>query len=232
MRKTFIFMLVLLSPGMLTVARAADLRETTPFHSIVVSSEIVAELVLSKQEAVETDFKNASGDDLMVEVVDSVLKIRMKTGSYKDALLKVKIYYTGDLRMLEANGRAQIWSEEDLYFEGSLDAKLFNGGEMRFRLQCDSLNANLSQGSIISLTGEARAQQVKVTTGATFSGYEFRTERAHVTASGGGKAKVSASVYLNANASSKGFIGYVGEPAKVDQKTSLMGEVMKTVLEE
>jgi hypothetical protein len=232
MRKAFIFLLALLSPGMITVTRAVDLRETGPFHSIVVSSEIVAELVLSKKEAVEPDFKNASGDDLLVQVVDSVLKIRMKTGTYKDAVLKVKIYYTQDLRMLEANGRAQIWSEEGLYFERNLDVKLFNGGEMRFRLQCDSLNANLSQGSVISLTGEARAQKVKVTTGATFSGYEFRTEKAYVAASGGGKAKVSASVYLDANASSKGFIGYVGEPARVDEKTSLMGEVMKTVLEE
>ena len=215
-----------------TQLKAGDPIETESFHSVIVSCEIVAELVLSNNESVEVDFEHADIDDLIVEVVDSVLKIRMKTGKYKDASLKVRIHYTRDLRMLEANGRAQIWSEEDLYFDKDLTAKLFNGGEMRFRLFCDSLSATLSQGAILYLKGKARALEVKTTTNATFSGYEFETEVANVTASSTGKAKVSVSGYLNANASTKGFIGYVGDPGKIDEKTSMMGEILKTFLED
>jgi hypothetical protein len=37
--------------------------------------------------------------------------------------------------------------------------------------------------------------------------------------------------YLTANAATKGFIGYVGEPDRINQKTSLGGEILKTELE-
>ena len=227
-----IILLALLAAGISNQLRAGDPQELEPFHSVIVTSEIIAELVLSKEEAIEAEFENASEEDMIVEVVDSVLKLRMKTGKYKDAKLNVKIHYNKDLRMLEANGRAQIWSEEDLYFDRELTVKLFNGGEMRFRLFCDSLNATLSQGAVIYLKGKARALQLKVTTNATFSGYEFETRDAIVSASGTGKAKISVSNYLDAKASSKGFIGYVGEPARVDENTSLKGEILKTFLEE
>ena len=205
--------------------------ELDPFHSVVVSSGIVAELILSRNEAIESEFENADEEDLIVEVVDSVLKLRMKTGKYKDSDLKVRIYYNKDLQMLEANGRAQIWSDEDIYFDRNLSVKLYNGREIRFILFCDSLNASLSQGSIIYLKGKARFLQVKVNTKATFSGYEFETQEAIANASSAGVAKISVSHSLKAKASTKGFIGYVGEPTKVDQKTSLKGEILKTFLE-
>jgi hypothetical protein len=232
MKRALMILLAFMLAGINTVLMAGDTKELEPFHSIIVSSEIVAELILSKNEAIELDFKNAEEENLILEVVDSVLKLRMKTGKYKDANLEVRIHYNKDLRMLEANGRAQIWSEEDLYFDKDLTVKLFNGGEMRFKLFCDSLDATLSQGAVIYLKGKTRALQVKSTTNATFSGYEFESQDASVTASGTGKVKVSVSHYLNANSSSKGFVGYVGDPKKVNEKTSLGGEILKTFLEE
>ena len=231
MKKSILFASALLLPIINLSVRAGDQREVGPFHSIIVSSEIVAELVLTKQEAIKPEFERASEDDMIIEVVDSILKIRMKTGKYKDSKLKVRIEYSRNLRMLEASGRAQIWSDEDLYLN-NLTVKLFNGGEMRFNLYCDSLDATLTQGSIIFLRGKSRALKAKVNTGGSFSGYEFETEQADVSASGGGKAKISVSRSLKASASSKGFIGYVGDPPELDQKTTLAGEILKTFLEE
>lgn len=232
MKKITILLMLILALANISRTRAGDLKEMKAFHSIVVSSEIIAELVLSKEEAIEPAFKIASNDDLIAEVVDSVLRLRMKTGRYEDGDLKVRIHYTRDPKMLEANDRAQIWSEEDLYLDGDLTVKLYNGGEMRFRLFCDSLNATLSQGSVIYLTGKTRALQVKVSTNATFSGYEFESQYAFATASSTGKAKLSVSKSLDANASTKGFIGYVGDPPRVKEKTSLGGEILETTLEE
>ena len=230
MKKSIILLLVFVASGFATMVRAGDQIDLEGFHSVVVSSEIETELILSKKEAIELNFENASEENLIIEVADSVLKLRMKTGKYKGSTLKVRIYYNKDLRRMEANGRAQIWSDEELYFEKDLTVKLANGGEMRFKLFCDSLKVNLSQGGIIYLKGKARAIDVKVTTGATFSGYEFETQQAAVVASGGGKAKISVSRSLKATASTKGFIGYIGEPS-VDKKTSLKGEILKTFLE-
>ena len=46
------------------------------------------------------------------------------------------------------------------------------------------------------------------------------------------KAKVSATNLLVANASTGGFIGYVGNPKTVDRKVSLKGEILQTELDE
>jgi len=231
MKKRITILLVVLIVAYTIPIWAGDKAELDSFHSIIVTSEIVAELILSNKEAIEIDFKNAKEEDLIIEVVDSVLSIRMRTGRDKESELNVKIYYNKDLRVLEADGRAQIWSEEDIYFDRDLSVKMSNGGEMRFKLFCDSLNATLSQGSIIYLTGKARKLNVKVTTNATFSGYEFETRETVVKASSTGVAKISVSQSLKAKASTKGFIGYVGEPSSVDEKTSLKGEILKTFLE-
>lgn len=231
MENRIFFLLTFLLISSPLLLKAGDPIEVDPFHSIIVSSEINAEIGKSEQERIEPAFKNAEEENLIVEVVDSVLKIRMKTGNYKSADLKVKISYIHSPRRLEAHGRAQIWSSEEIHPANTLSVQLDNGGEIRLSMDCDSLSATVSQGSVIHLKGKSRALRVKVSTNGTFSGYEFNSEIAEITANSTGKAKVSVSKYLKANASSKGFIGYVGEPGKVDEKTSLKGEILKTVLE-
>jgi len=231
MKYKIIFLLTSLficSPGLI---KAGDPIEVDPFHSIIVSSEINAELIKSDRESIKPAFKNADEESLIVEVVDSVLKIRMKTGNYKSAELNVTINYIHSPRLLEAHGRAQIWSGEEIHPGNTLSVRLDNGGEIRLSLDCDSLSATVSKGSVIHLNGKTRALLVKASTNGTFSGYEFESEVAEVTSNSTGKAKVSVSKYLNAKASTKGFIGYIGDPAKVYEKTGTGGEILKTILE-
>ena len=205
-------------------------RSMKPFHAINVASEIDAELVLSKEESVEIELTGAESGQMITEVEDGILKIRMKTGTYKGASLKVKINFR-ELSGIEATGRAAVWSQEDLYTE-NLEIKLFNGGATRLTLYCDDLSVNLSQGSILTLRGEGEEANIKVNTNATFNGYEFNCEDVVVTATSTGKAKVSVSNFLNATASTGGFVGYVGDPRKVERRASLKGEIIETVLEE
>jgi hypothetical protein len=201
-----------------------------PFTAINVSSEIDAELILSKDEKVEIELKGAETGQMITEVDDGVLKVRMKTGSYRDATLKVKIHFT-DINAIEATGRAAVWSYEDLFI-GKMDIKLYNGGAVRLGMYCDTLTANISQGSILTLRGEGVVADIKVNTNGTFNGYEFTCADVNVTASSTGKAKVSATNSLVANASTGGFIGYVGNPGTVDRKASLKGEILQTELDE
>lgn len=205
-------------------------RSLDPFHSIHVASEIDAELVLSKEESIEIEMEGAETGKMITEVEDGILNVRMKTGSYKDATFKVKIHFK-DIYAIEATGRAAVWSQEDLY-TGNLEIKLFNGGATRLRLYCDTLDVNLSQGSILTLKGEGTLANLKVNTNATFNGYEFDCKDVFVNATSTGKAKVSVSNSLNAIASTGGFVGYVGNPKKVDRKVSLKGEIVETTLEE
>jgi hypothetical protein len=231
MKNTVFLVLATLLTGMAGRAYAGGDGGLEPFHSVIVSSEIEAELIASDCSAIEVDFVNADKENLITEVTDSVLKIRMKTGNYKDARLSVKVFFKHELKMLQASGRAKVSALSPLQTGGDLKVKLSNGGELRLEIYCDSLNAELSQGSIFHVSGDARAMGISVSSGATFSGYEFRTGNATVSAGTGGKAKISVNGSLDARAVSGGFIGYVGEPEKIQQKASLKGEIVKTILE-
>ncbi len=211
-------------------SQITEKRELPTFHSLNISSEIEAELVLSEKEGIDLEIENANPLSLVSEVEKGVLTVKMKTGSYKDAVLKVKIHFK-DLKEIESTGRASVWSEEDIYLD-KLSIRLYNGGATRLRLYCDDVDINISQGSILTLKGEGKTQKVKVNTKATYSGYEFASEKAIVSSSSYGKAKVNVSNYLEAKASSGGFIGFVGNPARVERNTSLGGEVLETTMDE
>jgi hypothetical protein len=231
MKKIVFLILTTLLTGIAGMAFAGGDGGLAPFHSVIVSSEIEAELIESDSAAIELKFSNADRESLIAEVTDSVLRIRMKTGNYKEASLGVKVFFNRDLKMLQASGRAKVSAHTPLNTGGDMAVKLSNGGEMRLELHCDSLNANLSQGSIFHVSGDARTMIVSVSSGATFSGYEFSTEHANVSAGSAAKAKISVSTYLDAKAVSGGFIGYVGDPEIIQQKASLRGEIVKTILE-
>lgn len=211
------------------ISQITEHRDLPSFHALNISSEIDAELILSEKEGIDLEIENANPLNLISEVEDGVLTVRMKTGRYKDAVLKVKIQFK-DLNEIESTGRATVWSGEDLYLD-KLDVRLYNGGATRLSLYCEDVDINISQGAILVLKGEGKFQQVKVNTDATYSGYEFKSEKAVVSASSYGKAKVSVSKYLEAKASTGGFIGFVGNPARVERKTSLGGEVLETALD-
>jgi hypothetical protein len=232
MKNRILFLITVMLLVFIPVAKSqiTEKRDLPPFHSLNISSEIDAELVLSVKEGIELEIENANPLSLVSEVKNGVLTVKMKTGSYKDAVLKVKINFK-DLKEIESTGRASVWSEEDIYLE-KLAVRLYNGGATRLRLYCDNVDINISQGAILTLKGEGKFQQVKVNTKATYSGYEFKSEKAVVKSGSYAIAKVHVSNYLEANASSGGFIGFVGNPARVERKTSLGGEVLETTLDE
>ena len=131
MKKSIIVLLAVMAAGFGTEARGEGQKKLKPFHSIVMSSEIEAELILSKNEAIEVDFENASPEDVIIDVSDSILKIRMKTGKYKDAILKVRLFYK-DISFIESTARANVWSEEKLYLK-DISLKINNGGEVHLK---------------------------------------------------------------------------------------------------
>lgn len=214
---------------LVTVCFTGQAQKTglSQFHSIEISSDIDVELILDKTCGIEWTLKNIEPDKLITEIEDQTLKIRTRTGIYRDAEIKAKVYYT-ELDAIDSKGRASIWSEEDLYLK-KISFNIYNGGECRLKVHTDSLFASVTEGSILYLKGETAFLDVKVGTGATFSGYDLESDEAVVLANSGGKAKIAVKQYLKATANSKGFIGYIGEPEKVKKESRLGGEIIQTV---
>lgn len=204
--------------------------DLTCFNKIDASDGIEVELILDKSCAVEWDLKNIEPDKAIAEIKDKTLKLSTKGGKSKDAVIKAKIYYN-ELLSLTVTGRAVVWSEEELYLE-KITFLLGNGGEARLIVHADTLNANLAEGSVITLEGETTILDVKVGTGATFSGYNLESMQATVFSNSKAKAKIAVSENLYAKATSYGFIGFIGEPEFLIKDATLGGEISQTVKEQ
>jgi hypothetical protein len=204
--------------------------DLTCFNKIYVASGIDVELVLDKSCGIEWTLENIEPEKVVTEIEDKTLKLRTKVGIYKNAVIKAKVYYN-ELIALTATGRAVIWSEEELYLE-NITFLLGSGGEARLNVHADTITAALAEGSVITLEGESEVIDVKVGTGATFSGYNLDSKVAKVLSNSGGKAKISVSEDLYAKATSKGFIGFIGEPEFLVKDASLGGEISQTVKEQ
>jgi hypothetical protein len=196
------------------------------FNVLDVSNGIDVQLIIAKENAIEIKVKNLDPNKVTYEVSDKILKIRAKKGTNKEVEVVVKLYYTS-LNSIITSARASVWSEEEIYAE-TIHLNIGNGGETRLRIISDSLVADVAEGAILFLKGETGYLNAKAGTGATFSGYDFQSEEAIVLANSGGKAKIAVSKSLDATANSKGFIGYIGDPEKLNQSTSLGGEIVKT----
>jgi hypothetical protein len=209
---------------------SAQKTDLTCFNKIEVSSGIDVELVIDKSCAIEWNLVNIEPDKVVAQIEDKTLKLKTKFGFYKDAIIKAKVYYN-ELTGITTSGRAVIWSGEELYAD-KINFNLGGGGEARLTVHADTLNASLAEGSVITVEGDADVIDVKVGTGATFSGYNLDSRVAKVFSNSGAKAKIAVSENLYAKAISKGFIGYIGEPEFLVKDATLGGEIRQTVKEQ
>jgi hypothetical protein len=217
-------------PGLLTLntiiyGQDHFTREVKDFYKLSCIGDIRVELYRSDTLKLDISVKGLPSENLITEVKNGELSIRLKTGSNKDAVVKVKVFCRSLDEILVASGGLVVSPE--IISGTSMDFKARSGGKMELDLDLESLEAEVSQGGILVFRGEVKKQEINVGTGATYSGYLLEAEDSYVKANSGGKAKVRANRIIEANSSSAGFIGYIGDPASEFTKTSLGGEIVK-----
>lgn len=228
--KHFLSLLVVFSLILVSKSISAQKNDLTCFNKVDVSNGIDVELILDKTCGIEWSLTNIEPDKVVAEIKDKTLKLSTKFGIYKDAKIKAKVYYN-ELTGLITSGRGVIWSEEELYVD-KINFNLGGGGEARLVVHADTLTAALAEGSVITIEGDADVIDIKVGTGATFSGYNLNSRVATVLSNSAGKVKIAVSENLYAKATSKGFIGYIGEPKFLVKDATLGGEISQTVKEQ
>ncbi|MCF8378545.1 MAG: DUF2807 domain-containing protein [Bacteroidales bacterium] len=213
----------LLMIGIGIFAQETEKREIESYHSISIIGKIRCELYKSEKAGLEVIAKGTDLANVITENVDGTLSLRLKTSTPKEAEIKIKLYYT-ELDEIDVQSQSLITSPEVLKGE----KMIFNsraGGKIELELDLTSLEADAKQGGSLVFSGLVDKQEVKVSTGGAYSAYELKSNDAYVVANSGGKAKVSVSRIIDANASSKAFIGYKGTPVSTYIKTNLGGEI-------
>jgi hypothetical protein len=220
--KKIIYSLLLMSS--LTYAQTeknvGDFTKVTAFDKIDVNLIAASEnkVVLTGAHSNEVELVNKNGE----------LKIRMPlTKLLSGYSVSATVYYK-KIEAVEANEGSRITSKDtisvlnfDVICKEGSDIKLTN-------LQADRLQIRVSQGSIVTIIGTVKNQDVLSNSAGKYDGQDCKTQQTAVTVNAGGIAEVNATDIVNAKTRAGGEITIYGNPKKVIEQ-SVVGGTIKQV---
>ncbi|MGC9341450.1 MAG: GIN domain-containing protein [Bacteroidales bacterium] len=220
---TFLTLALLTQPAFIN-AQNRITKDPGEFNALSVRGKIRTEIIPSDQNLVEIETTGTSTENVIFEMEEGEMAIRLNTDTPKEAKIVVKIYFT-DLKKLSVASNALVLSPDTLK-AGSLDFEAKTGGKIELKLKLKSLKADVTQGGLLVFYGEVDKQEVEVTSGGTYSAYDLIAEESYVKTTTGGITKITSTGILDAAAKLKGFIGYKGNPQKISLNTGIGGDII------
>jgi hypothetical protein len=156
-------------------------------------------------------------------VIGDVLQISI----YGEPFTKKKVMVTLNfvtLKSITVTGGADVTTTSLLKIP-ELEVDLKSGGMLYIDADIETLRGKLSEGALLTAEGYATNMDMTVSTTATLSAYELECEKISIRTSSGGKAKISVESELNADASTRGFISYKGNPSKITRNAVSGGTI-------
>ena len=222
-KSIILFAIFCIFPGYSLLAQESVTRNLNDFYSLEVMGNIRVEIYPSDQPRAELILLNTTPDKVITEINNFNLSLRLRTDTPKDAKVTIKLYYK-TLHKITVISNALVISDIPLKGEKA-ELNAGSGGKIDLALEITSLTSSVSKGASVALTGEVNKQNVKVSTGATYSAYTLEAADSYIKALSGGTAKVVARRIIDAKATFKGVIGYKGNPVSTYVKTNFGGEI-------
>ncbi|MCD4711186.1 MAG: DUF2807 domain-containing protein [Bacteroidales bacterium] len=194
----------------------------SPFEQVRVTGNIHLQLVASDTALLLFDGE-AVPELLEVEWLENRLTLKIRSELKKLPAIKMKLHYT-TLSGLEITRGAVVQSADTLKTK-TLSLWVETGGKAEFVILTDSLSARVNQGADIILRGATRSQLINAYTVGNYLGYDLEADSSWVKAATGAQVKINSSKFLNANATSKAFVGYLGVPEQKEFKSSVGGKI-------
>ncbi|MEO0571854.1 MAG: head GIN domain-containing protein [Bacteroidota bacterium] len=180
---------------------------------------------LIKSNVNKAEISGANTTKVAIVNNKGVLKIRMNIDKiFSGYRTFVKLYYSKDLKIIDINEDAQIYSN-DVIVQRVLDLRAQESGELQLNCQVEQLLAKAVTGGDIVLKGFTENQDVIINTGGSFQGSEFKSKFTTVKVNAGGNASIYATKYVKADVKAGGTVKVFGDPEKVDQKTVFGGKI-------
>lgn len=193
------------------------------FNTVKVFNGLIVEL--KKASSSKIEISGSQAEDVSVINSDGILKIRLKfPESFIAEDVKIVLYYTHDIAVLDANEGASIVSYETIK-QQHLEVRTQEGAKIKLEIDTKYLSVKSVSGGIISLTGVTDSQTVEATTGGIYSAYGLQSKQAVVTSASGANVEVKASELLDANVRFGGSIFYKGTPEVLKTKIMIGGTI-------
>ena len=194
------------------------------FHTLKVFNGLTVEL--QKAATSKVVITGSQSEDVSIKNADGVLKIRLHfPDSFTAEDVKIVMYYSKDIDVLDANEGGEIFSNETLK-QQHLEVKTQEGAKINLAVNTKHLTVKSVSGGIIELTGVTENQTVEATTGGIYEAFEMQSKQAIVTAASGANVEISISEILDAKVRFGGNIYYKGTPEVLKTKKVIGGKIV------
>jgi len=223
MQKQIFILLCMLCIGV--HAQDVITKEVEDFNELKVFDKIAVTLVEAEENKIEiTGIKRK---EVNVVQKGTLLKIRMSLNNLWDGNdnTSVTVYYT-KLSKIDVNEGAKV-KAKGVIKSKNLDLRAQEGATIIAKIEAEFVFSKAITGGSIDVKGEAKEQEVVITSGGHFYGGNLRTQDTQVKISAGGAADVNAKNYLKANTNAGGTIRIFGNPKEIDTQKLLGGKIIE-----
>lgn len=220
MKKTFLTFITcsIFSFGIAqTEKQVGDFTKVTAFDKIDVNLVAASEnkVVLTGANSKEVELVNKNGE----------LKIRMPLIKILSGYSVSATVYYKKIEAVEANEGSRITSK-DTISALNFDVICKEGSEIKLtNLQADRLQIRVSQGSVVTVIGTVKNQDVLSNSGGKYDGQDCKSQQTEVTVNAGGMAYVYATDLVNAKTRAGGEITIYGKPKQIIEKSVAGGTI-------
>jgi len=219
---TAVFSFLFASLISLPAFAAKETRTPGPFNELKVYGRFDVVLVKGTQESVSLESEETPLENVLTEVEEGKLKVRMKTNYFKNTEVKVIITFR-QLHEISAGAGAVIDA-------GTVESKNFSleassGAEIKAEVVADTLETEVTQGASLTLSGSANYHDAQVSTGGQLTALLLNCNSVKARVTMGGYAKVHVKERIEASVNMGGNITYKGTPKEVKQSTSMGGSI-------
>lgn len=108
-----------------------------------------------------------------------------------------------------------------------LKMEVSESAKLSISVEVNELLANLYTGGSVQISGTAKNQHIEVRTAGEFKGGNLKGEAIFVKLNRDANAEVFSNNYINANVSRRSSLMVLGNPEKIDKKTTFGGSVVR-----
>ncbi|RKN83418.1 DUF2807 domain-containing protein [Ulvibacterium marinum] len=221
--KKLVYLVLALSISVNVLAQRANTKKLEKFTEVKAYDRIVVDLVKSNENKLV--ITGDDQDEVDISNKNGLLKIKMEFDNFMDGgEAKATLYYTETLVLLDANENAKITSDETLT-GNRVEIKTQEGGHIDLKIDVADLYTKSVSGGEVSLTGQAKTQEVMVNTGGQVYNKALDTDETIVTVNAGGRADVKASEKVQAKVRAGGSIYIYGNPKDVERNKVFGGKI-------
>lgn len=196
---------------------------TAEFSQIKISNGLDLEISQGAKNSIILEADENLHELIFTEIENGVLKIYAEKNIWKAASKKVLVTVKNLTELKAASG---AFVENDETFKSdTLRIIAKSGAEINLVVKGNSITTVATSGADLKISGHTNFHNATATSGASIKAKSLESENASATATSGADIDIFASENITATATSGGDIDFVGNPKKINKKTTSGGSV-------